>query len=182
MYVGRIVGIGRTHAGKNVAVYRVSSRSFPNRRAVSSERGDVVCIVPRDPTETTDNPYVSYTCAQSSGNWLVVSNGSHTESIMRLLRDGIPPLEALRMTLFAFGYEKDEFSTPRIAGVVSNTADKGWLGIIRNDGTEVREVDLCRGWIRYVATYQHVAISDTQKVVCTETESAKIARAVIDAP
>ena len=34
MYVGRIVAVGRTHAGANAALYRVSSRSFPNRMAV----------------------------------------------------------------------------------------------------------------------------------------------------
>ncbi|MDR0932030.1 MAG: hypothetical protein LBM70_03310, partial [Victivallales bacterium] len=34
MYLGRIVAIGMTKDGKPTAMYRVSSRSFPNREAV----------------------------------------------------------------------------------------------------------------------------------------------------
>ena len=36
MYVGRIVAIGMTKDGRPCAMYRVSSRSFPNRRAVEN--------------------------------------------------------------------------------------------------------------------------------------------------
>ena len=49
MYVGRIVAVGRTRAGANAALYRVSSRSFPNRRIV--EAGGHLAVVepyPRD--------------------------------------------------------------------------------------------------------------------------------------
>lgn len=44
MYVGRIVGVGRTAAGRKAVAYRVSSRSFPNRAAEAS--GQSVRIVP----------------------------------------------------------------------------------------------------------------------------------------
>ena len=45
MYLGRIVAIGMTPENKAVAMYRVSSRSFPNREAV--KKGNVVSIMPR---------------------------------------------------------------------------------------------------------------------------------------
>jgi IMP cyclohydrolase len=38
MYVGRIVAVGRTPAGRAAVMYRVSSRSFPNRRTVETPR------------------------------------------------------------------------------------------------------------------------------------------------
>ncbi|MCH6552420.1 MAG: IMP cyclohydrolase, partial [Planctomycetes bacterium] len=37
MYVGRIVAVGRNKAGRNAVMYRVSSRSFPNRQAVDND-------------------------------------------------------------------------------------------------------------------------------------------------
>ena len=36
MYVGRIVAVARTTEGSNAGLYRVSSRSFPNRTAVDN--------------------------------------------------------------------------------------------------------------------------------------------------
>lgn len=45
MYVGRIVGVGHNRAGKLSAAYRVSSRSFSNRRA--EKAGNSVNIVAR---------------------------------------------------------------------------------------------------------------------------------------
>ncbi|HRI89586.1 MAG TPA: IMP cyclohydrolase, partial [Candidatus Hydrogenedentes bacterium] len=44
LYVGRIVAVGITPSGRVSAGYRVSSRSFPNRRAV--ERDNAVSIIP----------------------------------------------------------------------------------------------------------------------------------------
>ena len=45
MYIGRIVSIAKTLDGRLCGMYRVSSRSFPNRTAVVSE--DKVSIVPK---------------------------------------------------------------------------------------------------------------------------------------
>src|SRR5256885_2081464 len=62
MYVGRIVAVGRTRGGANVALYRVSSRSFPNRWAI--EQQGRVSIVPREGHErdVQTNPYIAYHC------------------------------------------------------------------------------------------------------------------------
>lgn len=58
MYVGRIVAVGKTQVGANAVLYRVSSRSFPNRRIV--ERGGVLAVVPREGSEgdLLKNPYI----------------------------------------------------------------------------------------------------------------------------
>ena len=45
MYVGRIVSVGCNKEGKLTAMYRVSSRSFPNRMAQKTDLG--VSIVPK---------------------------------------------------------------------------------------------------------------------------------------
>ena len=45
MYIGRIVAVGKNADGKAAALYRVSSRSFPNREAVIN--GGNIAVVPR---------------------------------------------------------------------------------------------------------------------------------------
>ena len=62
MYAGRIVAVGRTPGGANAVLYRVSSRSFPNRKAV--DLGGRLAIVPREGHEgdVQKNPYIAYAC------------------------------------------------------------------------------------------------------------------------
>ena len=64
MYVGRIVAIGRTRAGSGAALYRVSSRSFPNREAKMLP--GAVAIVPKPGFENDifKNPYIAYNCVR----------------------------------------------------------------------------------------------------------------------
>lgn len=131
MYVGRFIVVGP--AG---AAYRVSSRSFPNRRIV--ERGDALTVVPTEDAAETDNPYVSYNCVRVAGDRAVVGNGSHVDPIAEKLELGYPPRDALAESLLALDYEKDDYDTPRIAGVVGEDAS---VGIVRNDALLVEAVD-----------------------------------------
>ena len=68
MYAGRIVAVGRTRAGKLAAMYRVSSRSFPNREAQLKD--NLVSIVPKKGWESDvfKNPYIAYNCARIVGD------------------------------------------------------------------------------------------------------------------
>ena len=114
MYLGRIVAIGMTPAGKAAAMYRVSSRSFPNREAVLI--GNQVAILPRAGFEADlrKNPYISYNCIRLAGEWAVATNGSQTDPIVEKIAMGIPPRDAISLGLLAMDYEKDSLDTPRI--------------------------------------------------------------------
>ena len=81
MYLGRIVAVGRTREGRNTVMYRVSSRSFPNREAVKIN--DRVSILPRAGFEDDlkKNPYITYNCLLFAGDYAVASNGSQTDPI-----------------------------------------------------------------------------------------------------
>ncbi|MBE3069851.1 MAG: IMP cyclohydrolase, partial [Planctomycetes bacterium] len=57
MYVGRIVAVGRTPHGRNAVMYRVSSRSFPNRRTVETPRGLAVVPIEGHEKDIFKNPY-----------------------------------------------------------------------------------------------------------------------------
>ena len=73
MYVGRIVAVGKSKAGRNAALYRVSSRSFPNRQAVDLD--GTIAIVPSEGSEedVRRNPYISYNALRTAGRWVVAA-------------------------------------------------------------------------------------------------------------
>ena len=154
MYLGRIVSIGRTNDGKNVAMYRVSSRSFPNRQTV--KMGDKVAVMPRPGFEgdLQKNPYITYNCVRIAGDYAVVSNGSQTDPIAEKIASGMPVRDAMTLGLLALDYEHDSLDTPRIVGAVEMNGTRGFLGIVRKDAVLVREFELKNGQALYISTYE----------------------------
>lgn len=155
MYVGRIVAIGMTKAGRLAALYRVSSRSFPNREARRLDKA--VAIVPKPGCENDifKNPYIAYNCLRLTGPYAVATNGSHTDPVTEKLQAGMTMRDALVTVMAAMDYEHDSLNTPRIAAVVQRGSAKGYLGIVRHDALLVQEFTLTPGQAFYVATYEH---------------------------
>jgi IMP cyclohydrolase len=143
-------------------MYRVSSRSFPNREAV--ENNGILAVVPRQGFEgdIKKNPYIAYNALRLVGDWAIATNGSHTDPIAEKVAMGMPMREALALSLLALDYEKDDFNTPRIAAAVPVTGDVGWLAIVRKDALIVREVALHAGQALYLATYEADDVRDSQ--------------------
>ena len=135
-------------------MYRVSSRSFPNRMARPVKNGAI--IVPREghQDDIYKNPYIAYRCIQVVGEFAVVSNGSQTDPIAEKISIGVPPRDAMVSSLLALDYEKDDYNTPRIAGVVTRGGESVLLGIVRKDGINVREMPVEPGALLYIATYE----------------------------
>ena len=160
MYVGRIAAVGRTRSGRNAVLYRVSSRSFPNRMAV--DNGVAVAVAPRPGHEedARRNPYVSYNAVRVAGEWAIASNGSHTDPIAEKAEAGVPIRDAIAQVLLAFDYERDALDTPRVAAAAPRSGGAGWLAVVRRDALIVREVPLRGGEARYVATYEANDVGD----------------------
>jgi len=161
MYIGRIVCVARTPEGRLAALYRVSSRSFPNRMAVVD--GDRVSIIPKPGHEgdIQKNPYIAYNCVRlvNEGTVAVATNGSQTDPIAEKIAIGMPIREALALTHLAMDFEKDQYNTPRISSVLDRKNNEAWLATVREDGLEVRRRDLDAGKYNYVATYEENTIS-----------------------
>ncbi|MFB6162358.1 MAG: IMP cyclohydrolase [Halococcoides sp.] len=136
MYVGRFVVVA-----PSLAAYRVSSRSFPNRRA--REREGAVTVEPTPDAPETDNPYIAYNCLRTTDRGAVIGNGSHVDPIAEKLARGYPARDALVEALHALDFEKDDYDTPRIAGVVGDgsAVTDSFVGIVRRDALLVEAVD-----------------------------------------
>ena len=137
MYVGRFVVVA-----PGIGAYRVSSRSFPNRRVL--DRDGALTVGPTPDAPETDNPYVSYNCVRevrtpADEPLAVVGNGSHVDPIAEKLELGYPARDALATPLLALDFEKDDYDTPRIAGVVGN--ETATIGVVRRDALLVEAVD-----------------------------------------
>jgi IMP cyclohydrolase len=174
MYVGRIVVVGHSQ-GRSFVAYRVSSRSFPNRRA--EVRGKSILVSPLDPADLARNPYIAYNCIRVAGDVAVVSNGTHTDMIMERIQDGQRPMDALTISLAAYGYERDELDTPRIAGAVRG--DRCWLGIAKRDELRVKEFQLEEAQAFLVATYEK---TDFEATAFDGGNAGEIARQAFDLP
>ncbi len=149
MYVGRIVVIGKS-SERSFVGYRVSSRSFPNRRA--EVRGMSVMVSPLNASDLAKNPYIAYNCIRAGKDTAVVANGTQADMIIEKIEDGTTPLDAIAISLVAYGYERDELDTPRLAGAVRG--DRGWLGIAKRREIRCKEFLLREGEAFMVATYE----------------------------
>ncbi|MFB6297954.1 MAG: IMP cyclohydrolase [Salinirussus sp.] len=184
MYVGRCLVVAPA-----VGAYRVSSRSFPNRRAV--EREGVVTVEPTPEAPETTNPYVSYNCLRRTGRGAVIGNGSHVDPIAEKLARGTPARDAVAGPLAALDFEKDDYDTPRIAGIVglrddpvlggtrsgndtgSEDGSGAVVGIVRRDALLVRAVEEPT----LVATY---GIDEPEAFDLEATDAAGAARELYD--
>ena len=137
MYVGRFVVVG-----PETAAYRVSSRSFPNRRIV--DRDGMLTVGPTEDAPETDNPYVSYNCLRlvetPRGEAAALGNGSHVDPIAEKLGLGYPARDALATALLALDFEKDDYDTPRIAGVL-DADGSATIATVRRDALLVEAVE-----------------------------------------
>ncbi|MDY6774907.1 MAG: IMP cyclohydrolase [Halobacteria archaeon] len=132
MYIGRFVIVA-----PEFGAYRVSSRSFPDRLVRESEDVDGLSVVPED---NYDNPYVSYNCLRKTENSTVIGNGTHVDPIAEKIGMGYPARDALSLALLSLDFEKDDYDTPRVAGVVGDDADS-YIGIVTKDSLVVEKVE-----------------------------------------
>jgi len=174
MYVGRIVAVGRTPEGRSAVMYRVSSRSFPNRRTVQTVRGLAVVPIEGHEKDIFKNPYIAYNAVRIARDVAVATNGSQTDPIAEKIASGMSIRDAMVESLIVLDYEKDDFNTPRIAVAVARGADEGWCGIVRHDALVVRSFPLAAGKAFYFATYE---INEPRAEVASDFRAASAADA-----
>ncbi|MGL6298895.1 MAG: IMP cyclohydrolase [Methanobacteriaceae archaeon] len=157
MYLGRIVSVGTTEKGKPYIAYRVSSRSFPNRMAKTFD--GKAAIIPKEGYEKDifENAYIAYNCVKIVDDIAIVSNGSHTDVIADKIALGMNIKDAMALSLIAMDYEKDDYNTPRVAGVVKGTSNKdgeieAYIGIVSDSKILVEKLEQNKA--SYISTYE----------------------------
>ncbi len=159
MYIGRFLVVGKTPSGKRFIGYRVSSRSFPNREA--RILNNTVSIVPKNLEEIFSNPYICYNCIVVKDETVVAGNGSHTDFIAEKLHMGYK--EALATVLITMDFEKDEYGTPRIAGILDR--EKCYLGYVKDSALRVTKFKLKDNGVGYyLGVYNACKITKKQKI------------------
>ena len=145
MYLGRILALGMNTEGKPFVAYRVSSRHFPNRQVKLFD--NEAAIIPKEGFETDifENAYIAYNCIRIVDDLIIVSNGSHTDIIADKISVGMNIRDALAYSLLTMDYEKDDYNTPRIAGVVTSdsTEEKyeAYIGIVTDSKLRVEKLE-----------------------------------------
>ena len=168
--------IGKTENGKPFISYRVSSRSFPNRKGVL--RGNTVTIVPENIGDVLKNPYIMYNALRVVGGRVVVGNGSHTDIIGEKIEVGFPVRDALLYSLALMDYERDDYRTPRIAGVLDR--EIGYLGYVSEGDIRVCKVPLRNGMGYYLGTYGACRISEDQCIPVVGETPGEICRYILE--
>ncbi len=166
VYVGRIVAIGKNPDNGLTALYRISSRSFPNRKIIVNNKEGLVIPKVGHEDDILKNPFISYQCLSVVNPYMVVGNGSHTEIVAVKLRNGMSIKDTLGSVLLSFDYEPDSLHTPRICGVVDMEKSFGYMGIVTDHSLSVMSYDLKPGKLFYVATYKMQSLDETQVDNC----------------
>lgn len=152
MYVGRFVLVGRTAEGRWYLGYRVSSRSFPNRRILVAEGR--ATVLPTADAPPSDNPYIAYNCFRTCGKVGIMANGSHVDPMVDKIGLGYPLRDALALCSLALDFEHDSYNTPRVTAALDASQGYAYLGIVAEDQLLVRRVSPSPGEALLIATYE----------------------------
>ncbi len=152
MYIGRFVLVGQTRAGRWYVGYRVSSRSFPNRRVLMGDGR--ATVMPTEDAPPSDNPYIAYNCFRSDGQVGIVANGSHVDPMIDKVSLGYPLRDAIGLCSLALDFEHDSYNTPRVTAAFDASRGEAYLGIVADNQLLIRQVNPSPGEALLVATYE----------------------------
>ena len=175
MYTGRILSTGMNCDGKPFVAYRVSSRSFPNRKCLKYDERAAVVPIEGFEKDIYKNAYISYNCIKIVNDVIVVSNGSQTDVIADKIELGMSIKDAMAYSLLTMDYEKDDYNTPRIAAAVTSTDNEEeyecYIGIVNDNKILVEQVPY--GEAAFISTYGSQVPDKVDFEAKTASEAAK---------
>ena len=175
MYTGRILSTGMNCDGKPFVAYRVSSRSFPNRKCLKYDERAAVVPIEGFEKDIYKNAYISYNCIKIVNDVIVVSNGSQTDVIADKIALGMSIKDAMAYSLLTMDYEKDDYNTPRIAAAVTSTDSEEeyecYIGIVNDNKILVEQVPY--GEAAFISTYGSQVPDKVDFEAKTASEAAK---------
>jgi IMP cyclohydrolase len=159
MYLGRTLAIAKSINNEIYLFYRINSRSFQQRKVKSGD--GVLSIIPSEFSPALyENPYVTYNCCRFNETICVLGNGSQVDPIFNKIQTGSKIRDAIALVLLGMDYEFDDYNTSRIVVVFDKTTSDGYLGVIREDGLEIKKINIDKSQVKTISTYQQNSISD----------------------
>ena len=161
-YPGRQIFIGKTPEGNPAFAYVVTGRSPASRERKATTKDNSIIMGPID--NTPYDPLRHYTAVLNDNNigLLTVTNGIQTNAIYETYKllyhtDSELSKDYLRTIMTGAKFEPDSLHTPRIAGLIMNSADGKpvyLLGIITDDPpASIFEINPDAGTLTGISTY-----------------------------
>ncbi|MBS1255825.1 MAG: hypothetical protein MAG581_01634 [Deltaproteobacteria bacterium] len=157
-YPGRGIVIGRNHVNSWIVIYWIMGRSANSRNRIFTHENEILRTEAADPTLLEDPSLIIYNAMRDVGDCIVVTNGSHTDTIC----EGIASGESFYESLHNQKHEPDPPNyTPRISGIVQREeASMTLTKISKSDFTDeqselhyYRYIDIAPGYGYCVTTY-----------------------------
>ena len=115
-YPGRGIVVGKDTNNNSVIVYWIMGRSVNSRNRIFVNNNYIVSTEPKDSKLVEDPSLIVYNAMRDTGNYMIVTNGSQTDTIYEQLVHGRNFIESL----YSVDFEPDAPNyTPRISAVVS---------------------------------------------------------------
>lgn len=127
-YPGRIIIAGCTRDGEPVIAYAISGRSENSRNRILIKEDGVLKTIPYDKDKIEDPSLIIYNALKEDEDFIVLSNGDHTDTIINAIERG----ESLSDALVKRTYEPDDPNyTPRISLLFNKKDNSYSLSIIK---------------------------------------------------
>ena len=135
-YPGRGIALGNSKNGKYVvAIYFIMGRSDNSRNRIFKNENDGISTSAFDESKVIDPSLIIYHPVREYNNYLIVTNGDQTDTIL----DGLKENKSMQESLSKRTFEPDEPNyTPRISGLLKDdgTYELSILKSIDNKGSD----------------------------------------------
>lgn len=154
-YPGRLLLSGTNEDGKPILAYAVMGRSSQSRNRILVKENGVLKTKAYDESLIKDPELIIYPAMMENDKSIIITNGSHTETIYNTLEEG----KTLEEAIVKLDYEPDDPNfTPRISLVSDKESGSYILSIVRKKG-EDRERIIYRyksrkGYCHLIHTYK----------------------------
>ena len=139
-YPGRGIVLGRNHENSWIVIYWIMGRSSNSRNRIFTYENGILRTEAADSSMVEDPSLIIYNAMRDLGDYIVVSNGKHTDTICKGLEDG----KSFYTALHSVKHEPDAPNyTPRISGIIQRKEGAMSLSIISKSDFSNEQSEHC---------------------------------------
>ncbi|MDC0230090.1 IMP cyclohydrolase [Deltaproteobacteria bacterium] len=136
VYPGRGIVLGRNHENSWIVIYWIMGRTSNSRNRIFTHEKGILRSEAADSSMVADPSLIIYNAMRDLDEYIVVSNGKHTDTICKGLEDG----KSFYTALNSEKHEPDPPNyTPRISGIIQREEESMALSIISKSDFSVEQ-------------------------------------------